>query len=196
MTRLRALNLIDSQWQGTLGARAGDSVNPASGQEIGSFAASGRADAEQALDRYDEVLLHGSRRRGALAAGYFLSPTLVAQRDCAAASLHDEIFGPFVAIGQFDADSEALACVTRMSQVHPVSLWTGAVARVHSLALALALRHGRVRVNQHNWLSPRAGRAVQPGQRRPCGLLLDFMASPAAHCAGEAADEKGTPCKG
>jgi acyl-CoA reductase-like NAD-dependent aldehyde dehydrogenase len=47
--RLRASTLIVSQWQGTLGGRTGDSVNPASGQETGTFAASGKADAQQAI---------------------------------------------------------------------------------------------------------------------------------------------------
>jgi betaine-aldehyde dehydrogenase len=139
---------------------------------------------EQALDRCDEVILRGGRRGGALANGYFLSPTLVAQRDCAAASTHDDIFGPFVALGQFDADSEALACVNRMCQLHSVSLWTGAPARVQPLVQAL--HHDRVRINHHNWLAPRAGRALQRGQCPQCALL-DFIDMPY---------EGEPPCKG
>jgi betaine-aldehyde dehydrogenase len=120
---------------------------------------------EQALARCDEVLLHGGRGGGALAPGYFLSPTLVAQRDCAPGALHDEIFGPFVAIRQFEDDSEALACVNGMNQMRSVSLWTGDVERIRPLVRAL--RHDCVQVNQHRWLAPRAGRTG----------LFDFMAA-------------------
>jgi betaine-aldehyde dehydrogenase len=132
---------------------------------------------EQALARCDEIILQGGRGGGALARGYFLSPTLVAQRDCGAGSVHDDILGPFVAIRQFEEEGEALDCVNGMSLMHSVSLWTSDVDRIG--ALVQALRHDCVRVNQHHWLAPRTGRAVQPGKREP-GALYDFMS-----CAGE-----------
>jgi acyl-CoA reductase-like NAD-dependent aldehyde dehydrogenase len=137
---------------------------------------------EQALARCDEIILPGGRAGRALACGYFLSPTLVAQRDCAAGSLQDEIFGPFLAIRQFEQDSEALDCVNGMHQMHSVSLWTSAPDRIESVLRAL--RHDCVRVNQHHWLTPRAGRAGQPGKRGP-SALFDFLFLPGGKGAGE-----------
>jgi acyl-CoA reductase-like NAD-dependent aldehyde dehydrogenase len=137
---------------------------------------------EQVLSRCDDVILRGSRGSGPLSDGYFLSPTLVVQHDCAADSAHDEIFGPFVAIGQFEDDSEALACVNAMHQAHSVSLWSGAVARVQPLLQAL--HHGRVGLNRHNWLAPRTRGAMQLDRRQPCALF-DFVALP-----GEAVNQR------
>jgi betaine-aldehyde dehydrogenase len=93
---------------------------------------------EQALARCDEVVVHGGRGSGVLADGYFLSPTLVAQRDCAAASLFGDIFGPFVVLCQFAAEREAIACVSGMQQVHSVSLWSANVERRRAPAAAAA----------------------------------------------------------
>jgi betaine-aldehyde dehydrogenase len=49
MDRLQALNLIGGQWRPADRERQGDSVNPATGLEIGSFAASMKSDAQQAI---------------------------------------------------------------------------------------------------------------------------------------------------
>jgi betaine-aldehyde dehydrogenase len=49
MNNFHALNLIDGKWQPAGNEQLGDSINPASGQEIGSFAASHRADAQRAI---------------------------------------------------------------------------------------------------------------------------------------------------
>ena len=49
MTSLNALNYIDGQWQGAAGGATAASRNPADGSTIGSHAASGAADAAQAI---------------------------------------------------------------------------------------------------------------------------------------------------
>jgi betaine-aldehyde dehydrogenase len=50
MSNLNALNFIGGQWQGARGGAAGDSVNPANGSRIGTYASSGREDARQAIE--------------------------------------------------------------------------------------------------------------------------------------------------
>ena len=130
---------------------------------------------EQALARCDEVLLHGRRAGGELADGYFVSPTLVAQGDCADPCAPEEIYGPFVAIGRFDEEDDALACANAMSMARSVSLWTGDVARARRLAGAL--RNDSVLINQHDWLA-QGGSMAHPG-RQPRGALSEFFAMPA-----------------
>jgi betaine-aldehyde dehydrogenase len=49
MNNLHALNLIDSKWESASRKQLGDSINPANGLEIGSFPASLKADAQQAI---------------------------------------------------------------------------------------------------------------------------------------------------
>lgn len=47
--QLNALNLIDGQWQAAINSATATSVNPANGERIGSFADSGREDAQAAI---------------------------------------------------------------------------------------------------------------------------------------------------
>ena len=125
---------------------------------------------EQALARCDEVVLHGRRAGGELADGYFLSPTLVAQRDCADPSSLEEIYGPFVSIGRFEDDGEAVACANAMRMARSVSVWTGDAARAQRLARVL--RNDSVLVNRHDWLAGGGSMA------QACGSLSDFLATP------------------
>ncbi|WP_182915865.1 aldehyde dehydrogenase family protein [Massilia cavernae] len=135
---------------------------------------------EQALARCDEVLLHGRRAGGDLADGYFLSPTLVAESDCTGASALEDIYGPFVSIGRFEEDGEAVACANAMRMARSVSVWTGDPARVQRLARAL--RNDSVLVNRHDWLAPgsaeRGGDSMAHRGRQGCGSLADFLATP------------------
>lgn len=125
---------------------------------------------EQALERCGEVLLHGRRGGGELAGGYFLSPTLVAERDGARACAVEDIYGPFVSIGRFEEDGEAVACANAMRMARSVSVWTGDPARAQRLARAL--RNGSVLVNRHDWLAGGGSMA------QACGGLSDFFATP------------------
>lgn len=133
---------------------------------------------ERALDRCDEVVLRGRRAGGELAAGYFLGPTLVVERDWCASSI-EEIYGPFVSIGQFEGDDEAAAGANAMRMAHSVSVWTGDAARGERLAQALC--SDSVLINRHDWLAPaghaRGGRIVHPG-RHARGTFADFLAAP------------------
>ena len=129
---------------------------------------------EQALARCDEVVLRGRRAGGALASGYFLSPTLVARRDCADGSSHDEIYGPFVSLGQFEEEGEAVGFANAMPLARSVSVWSGDAERV--LRLACALRNDSVQANRHDWLQP--GVSMAHSGCRVCGSVSDFFAAP------------------
>lgn len=132
---------------------------------------------EQALKRCGEVVLQGRRASGDLADGYFLSPTLVVERDCAAAFPADEIYGPFISIGRFEEDEDAVARANAMNTARSVSVWTGDPARAQRLVRAL--RNDSILINRHDWLAL-DGAAIGDGMarsgQRPCGTLSDFLA--------------------
>lgn len=126
---------------------------------------------EQALARCDEVVLHGRRAGGELADGYFLSPTLVVERDSTRMSSHEEICGPFISIVPFEDDGDAVACANAVRMARSVSIWTGDVGRVQRLARAI--HNDSILVNRHDWLVPGGGN-MYPGHAARCGLS-DFM---------------------
>ncbi|HEY0489368.1 MAG TPA: aldehyde dehydrogenase family protein [Telluria sp.] len=129
---------------------------------------------EQALTRCDEVVLRGRRGGGELADGYFLSPTLVARRDCADPASLEEIYGPFVSIGRFEEDGEAVASANAMPMARSVSVWTGDAARAQRLARVLRSRS--VLVNRHDWLATGGSMTHRGGDGR--GSLSDFFVTP------------------
>lgn len=118
----------------------------------------------RALDDADEVLLRGSMPGGALAAGAFLTPSLVHHRDSAADFVQDEIFGPFLVLESFEDEAEAVARANHTVFGLSASVWThdGATAQ----RVARALRNGTVWINAHNRLLPE----VETGGYRQSGL--------------------------
>ena len=137
---------------------------------------------EQALARCDEVVLLGRRGGGELADGYFLSPTLVAERDCSGMSAHAEIYGPFISIVPFEEEGGAVACANAMRMARSVSIWTGDAGRARRLARAL--RNDSILVNRHDWLAPGG---MHPGHAAR-GALSDFLIAPGRWQGAVAAD--------
>lgn len=129
---------------------------------------------ERALERCGEVVLQGRRAGGELSDGYFLSPTLVVERAGADASSAEEIYGPFISMGRFEEDNEAVACANAMRMARSVSVWTGDPARAQRLVRAL--RNDGILVNRHDWLA--ANGAAGGASIAPRGTLSDFLASP------------------
>lgn len=129
---------------------------------------------ERALERCGEVVLQGRRAGGELSDGYFLSPTLVVERAGADASSAEEIYGPFISMGRFEEDNEAVACANAMRMARSVSVWTGDSARAQRLVRAL--RNDGILVNRHDWLA--ANGAAGGASIAPRGTLSDFLASP------------------
>lgn len=156
---------------------AGDAAGSAMGPLIDAAAlVSVGVRTEQALARCDEIVLRGKRLGGTLANGYFLSPTLVVQRDGSAPlSGHEEIFGPFLELGQFEDDSDAVLAANRMSSTQVASVWTADPAR--------ALRNDIVWINGHGQLDGSAGRrdvanARAVRRRQAYEGMLDFLTLP------------------
>ncbi|MES2756516.1 MAG: aldehyde dehydrogenase family protein [Pseudomonadota bacterium] len=129
---------------------------------------------EQALERCSEVLLQGRRAGGELSGGYFLSPTLVVERDGADVSLAEEIYGPFISIGRFGDDNEAVACANAMHMARSVSVWTGDPERAQRLVRAL--RNDGTLINRHDWLA--ADGAAGGDSIGLRGTLSDFLVGP------------------
>jgi acyl-CoA reductase-like NAD-dependent aldehyde dehydrogenase len=132
---------------------------------------------EETMAAADEVVLAGARPGGALEAGTFLSPTLVAHEDTAAFFVQEEIFGPLVVIERFSDEKDAVRRANHTQYGLSASVWTNDGAR--ALRVARALRNGTVWINDHNRLFAEA----ETGGYRRSGLgrlhgydaLIDFV---------------------
>jgi betaine-aldehyde dehydrogenase len=132
---------------------------------------------EEALDSADEVVLRGDRLGGDLANGFFLTPTLVAQRDTNTFFIQEEIFGPFVVIERFDDEKEAVARANHTEYGLSASVWTNDSNR--ALRVARALRDGTIWINDHNKLFAEAEtggyRRSGVGRLHGYDALIDFV---------------------
>jgi betaine-aldehyde dehydrogenase len=132
---------------------------------------------EEAVGSADEVVLRGDRLGGDLAKGFFLTPTLVAQRDTNAFFVQEEIFGPFVVIERFDDEKEAVARANHTEYGLSASVWTNDSNR--ALRVARALRDGTVWINDHNKLFAEAEtggyRRSGVGRLHGYDALIDFL---------------------
>lgn len=96
---------------------------------------------------YARVVTGGVIPGGALAAGHYYSPTLVADADPASEIVKDEIFGPVLAAIPFDSDDEAIALANDTVYGLAASVWTKDVYR--ALRGTEQIRAGCVWVNDH-----------------------------------------------
>ena len=152
------------------GAQIGPMIDNATADSVGT-----RID--EATEAADEVLVRGGRAKGALAAGAFLTPTLVAHRDTSAFFVQEEIFGPLLVIERFEDEAEAVARANHSEFGLSASVWTRDGAR--AMRVARALRNGTVWINDHNKLFAEA----ETGGYRRSGLgrlhgydaLIDFQ---------------------
>ncbi|OWW22076.1 aldehyde dehydrogenase family protein [Noviherbaspirillum denitrificans] len=102
----------------------------------------------RAIETCDEVVVRGAHPGGALANGFFRTPTLVAHRDSGAFFCQEEIFGPFVVLEKFEDEKEAVARANHTVYGLSASVWTKDGDR--GMRMARALRNGTVWINDHN----------------------------------------------
>lgn len=112
----------------------------------------------------DKVVLRGRRPGGEIAAGNFLTPSVIAVEDVGSHFVQEEFFGPVVNIERFrdEADAVRLANATRYGL--SASVWTSDLARAHRVARAI--KSGTVWINEHNRLTPE----VETGGRGDSGI--------------------------
>jgi aldehyde dehydrogenase (NAD+) len=87
----------------------------------------------------------------ALAAGYYIEPTIVETRPDARAA-QEEVFGPFMVVHTFKTDEEALEIANGTAYGLGGGLWTTNLSRAHRVAREL--RAGMVWVNSYKRVNP------------------------------------------
>lgn len=96
---------------------------------------------------YARVVTGGVIPGGALSAGHYYAPTLIADADPASEIVKDEIFGPVLTAIPFDSDDEAIALANDTVYGLAASVWTKDVYR--ALRGTEQIRAGCVWVNDH-----------------------------------------------
>jgi acyl-CoA reductase-like NAD-dependent aldehyde dehydrogenase len=107
---------------------------------------------ERALQRSASIPLHGRRGSGALAGGYFLSPTVMVERQGAPPVAPQDIYAPFIALRRFSDEDEALDEAEALRPTHVVSAWSSSAARAR--CLTERLQRTGILLNDHDWLAP------------------------------------------
>jgi aldehyde dehydrogenase (NAD+) len=107
---------------------------------------------EAAADEGGTVLAGGKAPDdAALAAGYYIEPTIVETRPEARAA-REEVFGPFLVVHGFTTDEEALEIANGVAYGLGGGLWTSDLSRAHKVAREL--RAGMVWVNSYKRVNP------------------------------------------
>jgi aldehyde dehydrogenase (NAD+) len=106
-----------------------------------------------------ELVAGGNRiTTGALAAGYFVAPTVFANVDNRMRIAREEIFGPVAALIPFDDEDEAIALANDSAYGLTAGLWTQDVGR--ALRVSARIEAGMVWVNTYRyirWSTPYGG---------------------------------------
>ncbi len=93
-------------------------------------------------------LVSGGSRPAALPEGNYLQPTVFADVPRDARIFQEEIFGPVVAVGPFDSESEAIELANATRYGLAAYVWTSDLRRGHRIAHAV--ESGMVWLNSHN----------------------------------------------
>src|SRR5262249_38784341 len=99
-----------------------------------------------------KVVLQGRRPEGELAAGSFLTPSLLDVEAIDTHFIQEEFFGRVVNIEPFVDEADAVRRATAPRYGLSASVWTRDLARAHRVARAV--KTGTVWINEHNRLLP------------------------------------------
>jgi betaine-aldehyde dehydrogenase len=111
-----------------------------------------------------DVLVEGREGDGALAAGAFMSPSLVRVRSAQSPLLTGEVFGPVLSVQSFEDEDEAVAKANDSRFGLAASVWTSDQQR--GLRAAASIRSGSVWINGHMRLFPE----IETGGFRESGI--------------------------
>lgn len=112
----------------------------------------------------DEIIVRGQALDGELAAGAFVTPSLVHVRDRASQLVKDEIFGPILTLQSVADDRAALERANASAFGLAASVWSADLARAQ--ALARNIEAGTVWINMHGALHPE----VETGGYKESGI--------------------------
>jgi acyl-CoA reductase-like NAD-dependent aldehyde dehydrogenase len=110
------------------------------------------------------IVLRGGRPGGELAAGNFLTPSMLNVEDIDTHFVQEEFFGPVVNIERFSDEADAFRRANATRYGLSASVWTADLARAHRVARAI--KSGTVWINEHNRLTPE----VETGGRGDSGI--------------------------
>jgi acyl-CoA reductase-like NAD-dependent aldehyde dehydrogenase len=99
-----------------------------------------------------QLVCGGKAPGGALAAGFFVEPTIVHARSPQDRVAQEEVFGPFVSVLTFKDDAEALRIANCTEYGLGAGLWTSNLARAHKFARDM--KSGMVWVNCYKRVNP------------------------------------------
>ena len=111
-----------------------------------------------------EVVVEGVDAGGLLAAGAFLSPSLVRLRDSRSPLVTDEVFGPVMSVQSFDDEAEAIDKANDSRFGLAASVWSKDLRLAQRAAMSI--RSGSVWINGHMRLFPE----VETGGYRESGI--------------------------
>ena len=102
---------------------------------------------DTALGAGARLLTGGTERPDVDGEGFFVAPTAFDQVDPGSSLAQEEIFGPVLAVIDFDTEREAVALANGTRFGLMAAVWTGDVSRAHRVARAL--KAGQVFVNAY-----------------------------------------------
>jgi betaine-aldehyde dehydrogenase len=113
---------------------------------------------------HGRLVVRGEAPGGPLAAGAFLTPTLMEVEELSSPYVQEELFGPFLVIERFRDEADAVRRANATRYGLAASVWTRDGARAQRVARAL--KSGTVWINTHNRLFAEA----ETGGYRQSGL--------------------------